>query len=95
MKVNDLVRVYPEGQPEKAGTALVVIYSSNERAIALGFGDNAPFVIVQGGGAAIHPEHGLMMLAKREALGNSLFGPPWGPWIEMFGRGHFVIEELP
>jgi hypothetical protein len=86
VKAGDRVRVYPHGSPDKATTAKVIMTSSNGRSIALAFGDNPPFAIVKGGGAAIHPEHGLMMLAGRETLD--------GPWIETFGKGHYEIEEV-
>ena len=89
MKTGDLVRVYPHGSPGKAATAKVIMASSNGRSIALAFGDSPPFLIVKGGGAAIDPEHGLMMLANRETLN----GKPWGPWIEFFGKGHYEIED--
>lgn len=90
MKAGDAVRVYPHGSPAKAATAKVIMLSPNERSIALSFADSPPFAIVKGGGAAIHPEHGLMMLAHREELD----GKPWGPWIEMFGGGHYEVEEI-
>lgn len=88
MKVNDLVRVYPHGEPKLAVPAKVVLLSENGRSIALALGDSPPFLI-SGGGAAIHPEHGLMMLAGRTELD----GKPWGPWIETFGGGHYEIED--
>lgn len=91
MKAGDLVRVYPHGSPAKEARALVVLLSENGRSIALAFGEaSPPFAIVKGGGVALHPEHGIMMLAGREELD----GKPWGPWIETFGGGHYEIEEL-
>lgn len=88
MKAGDTVRVYPHGNESVAAPATVVMISENQRSIALGFGDPPGFV-VSGGGAAFHPEHGMMMLARREELN----GKPWGPWVEVFAQGHFEIEE--
>ena len=94
MKTGDTVRVYPHGSPKKAARAKVMLFSENGRHIALSFGETTPpFVIVKGGSAAVSPEHGLMMLAEREPLGNALHGEPWGPWIEYFGGGHYEIED--
>lgn len=91
MRQGDQVRVYPHGSPDRAATATVTMLSANCRSIALAFGETSPpFVIVKGGGAAIHPEHGLMLLAHREELD----GKPWGPWVELFGEGHYEVEEL-
>ena len=91
MKAGDRVTVYPHGSPDKAAEATVLIISSNGRSIAVAFEDNPPFAIIRGQMAAIiHPEHGLIMLATREELN----GRPWGPWVEMAGRGHYEIEEL-
>ena len=84
----DKVRVYPHGSPKLATTAEVLIISDNQRAIAVAFGDAPPFVTSKAG-VAIHPEHGVVLLAKREILN----GKPWGPWVETFGGGHYEIEE--
>lgn len=92
MKTGDAVRVYPHGSPAKAATAEVVLLSGNGRSIAVAFGEiSPPFRIVQGEieGVAIHPEHGIMLLAHREELN----GEPWGPWVELFGGGHYEIED--
>jgi len=38
---------------------------------------------------AVHAEHGLMLIAYRQMFREE----PWGPWIELFGGGHFEIED--
>jgi hypothetical protein len=91
MKNGDRVRVYPHGDPGKAAIATVAILSSNERAIAVGFDSRPPFAIGDPLSMAVHPEHGIMLFASREASG----GVPVGPWIEMLRGGHFEIEEAP
>lgn len=85
MKQGDLVRVYPEGSPERAATGTVVLCSNNSRSIAVGLGDSPGFP-VSGEGVAIHPQHGIMLLASREE--------PSGPWTELFAGGRFQIEEI-
>jgi hypothetical protein len=93
LKTGDKVRVYPHGSPEQAAPAKVAILSENERAIAVGFDNRPPFAIDTNDPLAmtVHPDHGIMLFASREALN----GVPWGPWIEIFGKGHFEIEEEP
>lgn len=89
MKSGDQVRVYPHGSPGKVAVGTIAIISDNQRSIAVGFGDSPPFAVSGKAGVAIHPEHGVMMLAHR----GELEGKPWGPWVEMFGGGHYEIEE--
>ena len=38
---------------------------------------------------AIHPTYGVMMFALREEIN----GKAWGPWVEMFGGGHYEMES--
>ena len=40
------------------------------------------------GPVAIHPEHGIMLLAVREALD----GAPRGLWVDLDFGGHYEIE---
>lgn len=86
----DLVRVWPHGEPKSAFIGKVQVISRNQRQIAVSFADKPPFAIDRTGGMAIHPEHGLLMFARREELD----GKPWGPWIEMMGGGHFEMEKV-
>jgi len=88
MRTGDRVKVYPHGAPELSSPGHVALISANQLSIAVGFLEKPPFAIVPDG-MAVHPEHGLMLLAMREQL----HGEPWGPWIEMFSGGHFEIEE--
>jgi hypothetical protein len=87
MKNGDIVSVYPHGKPELRADAIVQIAS--ETAIAVSFYDKPPFVVCRTG-MAVHPKYGCMLFARREILN----GKPWGPWIEVFGDGHFEIEEV-
>jgi hypothetical protein len=89
MKTGDRVHVYPHGDESKAAIATVAIYSSNGRAIAVGFDSRPPFAIGNPLSMAIHPAYGIMLFASRAALN----GAPWGPWVEMFGGGQFEIDE--
>ena len=84
MKPGDQVHVYPEGRPEKATPATVVIGGS-ARSIAVSFGEDPPDFAISGGGIAYHPEHGIMMLA-------SLLDD--GLWQETFHGDRFVIKEV-
>lgn len=83
MKAGDHVRVYPHGSPEQAATGLITLLSSNQRSIAVGFLDKPPFAIVREG-MVLGPD-GIMLVAYREEV---------GPWIELFGGGHYEIEEV-
>jgi hypothetical protein len=83
------VRVYPHGSPHLATTGKVLILSSNERSIAVGFEDKPRFAILREG-VLIHPTEWIVMMAGREELN----GKPWGPWIETFNGGHYEIEEI-
>lgn len=87
---DDVVRVHPHGSPDRSALAKVLMISTNQRSIAVAFDDKPPFAVDKSGGAAIHRDLGkIMMLASR----SELHGKPWGPWIEMFGGGHYEIEE--
>lgn len=93
MKTGDKVRVYPHGDPEKAAEATIAILSSNGCSIAVGFMDKPPFAVGFDGdplSMAVHPEFGIILFARREILN----GAPGGPWIEIFGGGHYEIEEV-
>ena len=89
MKAGDKVKVYPHGSPEESAVGEVAMFSSNGCAIAVVFGDKPPFFRVEDG-YAIHLNLGATMLARRVELD----GRPWGPWVEMFHKGHYEIEEL-
>lgn len=89
MKTGDRVKVYPHGSPDQSAVGKIAIISSNQLSIAVGFMDKPPFAIVKDG-VAIHPEHGIMLFASRVEIG----GEPWGPWVEMFGGGHYEIEAI-
>lgn len=83
------VRVWPHGSPDKAAIGIVAMISANQRSIAVSFWDPPPFAVSGKAGVAIHPALGIMMLATRAEVD----GKPWGPWVEMFGKGHYEIEE--
>jgi hypothetical protein len=88
MIVGQSVRVYPHGIPEQAVTGTVLLISGNQRSIAVAFGDLPPFAFERMPVVGLHPQHGAMMVAMREAID----GKPWGPWIELGGGGHYEIE---
>ena len=90
MTKGDRVKVYPHGEPEASAEGKIEIISDNQISIAVSFGDGPLPFPPSGGGLAIHPEHGIMLLARRELLDNK----PWGPWIEVFNGDHFEIEEV-
>jgi hypothetical protein len=78
------VRVWPHGDESKMATGTVTIISGNQRSIAVAFEHIPPFAFDNGAqGVGIHPEHGVMFFAFRERQ---------GPWIEIFGMGHYEIE---
>ncbi len=86
MKPGDRVRIYPHGSPEKSAEAVVILYGEKEppkASLAVAFGETFPPFATAGQGAAITPEHGIVML---------LYNLGIGPWIEMFGQGHYEIE---
>lgn len=84
----DTVKVYPRGEPHKAVAAIVAVVSTNQRSIAVAFGDKPPFDIgFNRGNWMLHPEHGVVMLASREDSGGC------GCWIELFGQNRFEIEK--
>jgi hypothetical protein len=90
MVKGDRVRVYPHGSPDAATEATVILLSPNGLSIAVSFMDKPPFAVAKHGVTPIHPEFGVVLLGMREALD----GKPWGPWMEIFGGGHYEIEEL-
>lgn len=93
------VRVYPHGYPQQAAEAVVILISGNQKSIAVQFDDKPPFVVVKdhhcGGGTTFAPD--------------MTQGDPWGPakvtmlaarydqgpWVEIFGQGHYEIDALP
>jgi hypothetical protein len=78
------VRVWPHGDEGKTAVGTVTIISENQRSIAVAFEHIPPFAFDNGPlGVGIHPEHGAMFFAFREAV---------GPWIEIMGMGHYEIE---
>jgi hypothetical protein len=89
VKTGDTVKVYPHGKPGLASEGTVMVISGNQLAIGVSFTDKPAFVVDQSGGLAIHRTTGdLILLANRIELR----GVPWGPWVELFGQGHFEIE---
>jgi hypothetical protein len=89
MTKGDLVTVYPHGSEELGWRARVEICSTNQRSIAIGF-DTVPPFLNTSQGVTMHMKTGkIVMLLSREAIG----GKPWGPWVEIFGGGHYEIEE--
>lgn len=83
----DKVRVHPHGDETRVGIGTVLIVSENQLSIAVAFGDPTP-AIDSMKGVAIDPEHGIILLAKREELN----GVPWGPWVCIFTGNHYEIE---
>jgi len=90
MKRGDQVRVCPHGESRRSAVATVAIISENQLAIGVGFPDKPPFAVNAPGSMAIHPQLGVMLFAHRETLN----GKPWGPWVEIFGGGHYEIEPV-
>jgi hypothetical protein len=78
------VRIAPHGKPEQAAVGLLGLISDNERAVLVAFDEKPPFVTLHEG-FAVHPTLGIVMLLHREAI---------GPWVEVFGGGHYEIEEV-
>jgi hypothetical protein len=87
IRAGDQLRVFPHGDPTLAATARVLMISPNQRSIAVAFADKPPFATA-GPSLAIHPDYGVMLFALRAEIG----GEPWGPWVELFGQGHFEME---
>lgn len=79
----DIVDVWPAGKPHPKARATVLIISSNQRSIAVAFGDKPPFQIHDGW--VIHPTHGLTMFATRADAA--------GLWSEMLQGRQFEIEK--
>lgn len=76
------VKVFPHGSPHKSAVGEVIIIAGSQQSIGLSFDDVPPFLI---NGFAAHPVHGIVFLAWREKI---------GPWVEVFGQGHYEIEAL-
>lgn len=83
MRKGDTVRVWPYGRDGEASLGKVLSVSSGARAIVVSFGENPAFR--SEAGQVVNSEHGVMLLAMRQAK-------PWGPWIDLFGSGHYEIE---
>lgn len=84
MKAGDRVRVWPYAQPKKTAVGTIVIVSSNERSIGIGFGEDYVPFMTAATGMAIHPEHGKMLLLSWETQ--------LGFWRDVFDSGYFEIE---
>jgi len=76
------VKVYPHGSPQKSAHATVLV--ACKTAVMLAFADKPPFAILREG-IMLHPDHGIVMMVQRYEI---------GPWFEIFGGGHYEIEEL-
>jgi hypothetical protein len=85
MKAGDQVRVWPQGDESRAGTAKVILVSDNQRSCALAFSDPSRCVNSENG-VAIHPEHGIMLLLGRQQDS--------GPWSEAFHGAQYEVEAL-
>jgi hypothetical protein len=83
-----IVKVYPHGSPDKSAPGEVLLISENGLSILVMFEDSPPFRFVDGGGVLM-TDRGIPFFGRREQLN----GEAWGPWIEMFGGGHYEIEE--
>jgi hypothetical protein len=86
IKTGDVVYVWPHGSDDQRALAKVLLLSSNGLSIAVSFEDRPPFVL--GPTMAVHVSGGIVMMAGR----TELEGKPWGPWVEIFGGGHYEIE---
>ncbi len=87
IKPGDRVIVYPHGSPAQSAIGKVLLCSTNQRAISVGFEDRPPFAIGGGYGIFVGPI-GVVLMAYRVGLN----GKAWGPWIEVVGGGHYEIE---
>ena len=58
MKTRDRVKVYPHGSPDQAATATVLLFSANQRSIAVAFDDKPPFAVDKSGGMMLHKQLG-------------------------------------
>ena len=77
----DTVRVHPYGDSARAATGRVALVSDNQQSIAVAFADSVPFRF--GGGLAMHPELGIVLLGMRESDA--------GPWTEIVSGEQFEI----
>lgn len=84
MNTGDRVRVHPVGDPDKAAVGTIVIVSSNGVSIGIAFGEQYVPWMNGSTGMALHPDHGKMLLAKREE----------SAWSDIFSGGQFVIERV-
>jgi len=84
LKQGDSVRVYPHGKPNVNAVGTIILISSNQRSIAVGFGEKPPFAILKNG-ITIHREFGVTLIAMRYGV---------GPWVEIYGGGHYEIEDV-
>lgn len=97
MTKGDVVKVFPHGDPNCSALGVVVMFSTNARSIAVAFDEKPPFVMTspeilssdprrRSAPLNFHPEHGVIFLATRYDV---------GPWIELFGGGHYEVELYP
>lgn len=83
----DKIRIYPHGSPEQAAEATVLLYGSKappEASLILVFDDMPAFASIRGGDIGLAGSEIVMFLGHYGA----------GPWVELFGGGHYEIEEL-
>lgn len=81
----DRVRVHPHGSPQQAVEGTVALISENQLSILVFFDDRPEFA----NGPIVATDLGVPFFASRYEIE----GKPWGPWIEIFNRGHYEIEE--
>jgi hypothetical protein len=84
------VHVYPHGIPSQMAAGTVALISGNQLSIAVAFDSMPPFAFRSMPVVGFHPEHGIILLAMRQAID----GKPWGPWIELGNGGHYEIEAI-
>ena len=84
MKNGDQVRVWPVDELDQAVIGEVTLVSENGNSLAISFGEDYVPFMTGSTGMAIHPEHGKMLLLRREA----------DVWYDVFEDGCFEVEEL-
>jgi hypothetical protein len=83
LQEGDAVNVNPVGHPDQCAAGTIVIVSSNGVSIGIAFGEKHVPWMNGATGMAIHPDHGKMLLAKREGE----------TWSDIFSSGQFMIER--
>ena len=84
LQQGDRVDVHPVGRPDQSAPGTIVIVSSNGVSIGIAFGEQHVPWMNGATGMALHPDHGKMLLAKREE----------SAWSDIFSGGQFVIERV-